>query len=136
MRLRARVYRFLGDGLTNNYAEYVGAIEGARLARSLGATSLEMRLDSQLLVRQLNGQYRVRHERLRALHRELQQLLSSAPIAGAYQVVHVLREGNREADALANRALDTRASNVEVVSGELGDTEDVSDATTRPNERI
>ena len=65
--------------------------------------------DSELLVRQIEGRYRVKHPGLQPLHREAQGLLARFAKA---RVAHVPREKNREADALANRAVDERGSNV------------------------
>ena len=65
--------------------------------------------DSELLVRQIEGRYRVKHPGLQPLHREAQSLLARFARS---RVAHVPREKNREADALANRAVDERGSNV------------------------
>ena len=92
----------IGRG-TNNEAEYRGAIAAVRAALELGATQLQLRLDSQLVVRQLQGSYRVRNERLKPLYRQLTALVDQ--LAG-FSVDHVPREQNRRADALANAALD------------------------------
>ena len=99
--LRA-VREAIGRG-TNNEAEYRGAIAAVRAALELGATELELRLDSQLIVRQLQGSYRVRNERLKPLYR---QLLALVDQLAAFNVDHVPREQNKRADALANAALD------------------------------
>ena len=99
--LRA-VREAIGRG-TNNEAEYRGAIAAVRAALELGATELELRLDSQLIVRQLQGSYRVRNERLKPLYRQLLALVDQ--LAG-FNVDHVPREQNKRADALANAALD------------------------------
>jgi len=104
----AGLFGYLGTA-TNNVAEYQALIHGLRFALERGATSVEVFSDSELLVRQLEGRYRVKNAGLVPLHREAQGLL--ARFASA-RVSHVPREQNREADALANRALDERASNV------------------------
>lgn len=89
--------------VTNNVAEYSGLLLGLACARELGATSLDVRSDSELMIRQMRGEYRVRNPRLRALHtraRELERSFRSV------RYVHVPRERNREADRLANDAID------------------------------
>jgi ribonuclease HI len=88
---------------TNNVAEYRAVIEGLRLARDLGAAKVEMRLDSELVVKQLNGEYRIKNTELQILAE------TAATEAGGFSVctyVHIPREGNKEADRLANIALD------------------------------
>lgn len=95
----------LGFG-TNNQAEYRAAIEGVRRARSLGATAIELRLDSELIVRQLIGRYRVKNAALLPLFTTLVQELEAT---GPYTVGHVPGERNKRADALANAALDGKA---------------------------
>ena len=88
---------------TNNQAEYQGAIAALEAALGLGAREVELRMDSQLVVRQLEGRYRVRNPGLIPLHKRMLDLLSR------FQRVtlrHVPREQNREADRLANEALD------------------------------
>ena len=88
---------------TNNVAEYRAAIAGVRAARDLGATSIDLRLDSELVVRQLAGRYRVKNAALRPLFAALTEALEEV---GPYTVGHVPRERNKRADALANEALD------------------------------
>jgi ribonuclease HI len=100
----ATVSQRLGIG-TNNQAEYRAAIEGVRKARSLGATALELRMDSELVVRQIIGRYRVKNAALIPLYQALVQELEST---GPYTIGHVPRERNKRADALANAALDNK----------------------------
>jgi ribonuclease HI len=97
-----RLGRFLGEQ-TNNHAEYQGALLGLRRAKALGASSIELLADSQLLVRQLQGRYRVKHPGLLPLYREALELLEQF---SKVTLRHVPREQNREADAMSNRALD------------------------------
>ncbi len=92
---------------TNNQAEYQGAIAAVEAALDLGASAVELRMDSELIVRQLEGRYRVRNLKLRPLFEQLQAL------RGRFQrfaVRHVPREDNRVADRLANDALDREAT--------------------------
>jgi ribonuclease HI len=88
---------------TNNVAEYRALLRGLEEAASLGARTIRICSDSELVVRQLSGQYRVRSPQLAPLHR---QALSRMRQFDEVSVVHVPREQNRGADALANRALD------------------------------
>lgn len=88
---------------TNNVAEYRAAIAGVRAAAELGATGLELRMDSELIVRQLAGRYRVKNAALQALFAALVDALEAI---GPHTVGHVPRAQNARADALANEALD------------------------------
>ncbi|MBI3979149.1 MAG: ribonuclease HI family protein [Chloroflexi bacterium] len=90
---------------TNNVAEYRALLAGIEEARRLGARWLRLCLDSELAVRQLTGRYRVRHPDLLPLYERAMRLLGELD---GVEIVHVPRERNREADALANRALDAR----------------------------
>jgi ribonuclease HI len=104
----ASLFGYLGTA-TNNVAEYQALLHGLRFALARGASAVEVFSDSELLVRQIEGRYRVKNTGLQPLHREAQQLLARFAKA---RVAHVPREKNREADALANRAVDERASNI------------------------
>jgi ribonuclease HI len=90
---------------TNNHAEYSGLVAGLEAAVAAGVMEIEVRLDSLLLVKQVNGDYRVRSAGLKPLHRQAVGLLTRFVHA---RVVHVPREQNTRADALANAALDGR----------------------------
>jgi ribonuclease HI len=88
---------------TNNEAEYRAAIAGLEAALALGAQHVELRMDSELVVRQLDSRYKVRNPNLRRLFgrvKDLQWRFAS------FQARHVRREQNRRADRLANEALD------------------------------
>jgi len=98
----ARLGRYLGRQ-TNNVAEYQGLILGLEHARQLGFREVEVRADSQLLVRQLKGEYAVRHPGLKPLHAEAVRLLRGFD---RYDVQHVPREENALADEMSNRAID------------------------------
>ncbi len=98
-RALARISRRIGV-TTNNRAEYLALIAGLKEALRLGAETLDIKLDSQLIVRQLNGRYRSKE--LKALHQETAQLLGKFR---SCTIKHVPREQNRLADALAKRAL-------------------------------
>jgi len=94
--------RFLGKQ-TNNHAEYQGALLGLRRARALGATSIELLSDSQLLIRQLQGNYRVKNPGLLPLYKEALQWLAQF---SKVTLTYIPREKNRAADAMSNRAID------------------------------
>lgn len=93
--------RFLGEA-TNNEAEYLALILGLKRALELGATEIRIHLDSELLVRQLNGVYRVRNPRLGLYYHRVQELLKKF---SACAIIHVPREENQEADLMANEAI-------------------------------
>ena len=96
---------FLGR-TTNNVAEYTAVIKALQAALDLGAASVEVVSDSELLVRQLNGRYAVRSDQLVPLHEEARRLLDRF---SAWTVRHVVREHNKRADTLVNRVLDAGA---------------------------
>jgi ribonuclease HI len=98
--------RFLGVA-TNNQAEYTGIIEGLKKAHELGYNEVEARLDSELAVRQLNGQYKVKNPELAKLFLEIYNLKQHFR---KVTFTHVRREFNVEADALVNKTLDEMAA--------------------------
>ncbi|MGH9750595.1 MAG: ribonuclease HI family protein [Candidatus Polarisedimenticolia bacterium] len=102
----AEMYGYLGIA-TNNTAEYAALLALLEYARRTGASSLSVRSDSELLVKQMLGAYRVKDPKLRILHAEARRLAAALPHV---EFRHVRREQNREADALANRAMDLRGS--------------------------
>ncbi|MDT7943558.1 MAG: ribonuclease HI family protein [Dehalococcoidia bacterium] len=91
---------------TNNQAEYRAAIAALEAALALGATKVELRMDSQLVVRQIQHRYRVRDPNLRPLFHRLLELRRRFQ---EFVAVDIPREENRRADALANEALDRGA---------------------------
>ena len=88
---------------TNNVAEYTAVIRGLERARELGATDVLLRSDSQLLINQLTGRYRVKTPHLQPLHRRVRELAAGFD---AIEFEHVRRERNTEADRLANEGVD------------------------------
>jgi ribonuclease HI len=88
---------------TNNVAEWKGFLAALDAALERGAESVEIRADSQLVVRQFLGEYKMKAEHLRPFLDEARRKARRIP---RLKVVHVRREENREADALANAALD------------------------------
>lgn len=89
--------------MTNNQAEYHAVWTGMQLAGQLGATEIEFRLDSELVVRQLSGEWRIKHAGLRPL---AERVRAAQPAGARVRYAHVKREANVLADRLANWALD------------------------------
>jgi ribonuclease HI len=100
----AKIGKFLGDS-TNNVAEYMGLILGLKRAKAMGIKELEVYSDSELLVKQLAGEYQVKADHLRPLHDEARSLLQGFSFI---EVRHIPREENAQADAMSNRAIDER----------------------------
>ncbi len=98
----AKLSRYLGHQ-TNNYAEYSGLLAALQYTLNHGVKALEVISDSELLVRQMNGQYQVRAPQLLDLYRQAKSLAAKLDF---FRIRHVRREHNRAADALANRAMD------------------------------
>jgi ribonuclease HI len=96
--------RFVGHA-TNNVAEYSGLVFALEKAIDLGATQTTVRGDSELVIKQMKGQYRVRNENLKPLY---QQAIAAAKQLGKVEYVHKLRDQNKLADKLANLAMDRK----------------------------
>jgi ribonuclease HI len=90
---------------TNNVAEWTAVLLALEEARRLGATQVDLRMDSQLVARQISGVYRVKHPDLKPIHAAVMDLLR---LLDGYTVGHVPRELNRDADRLSNIAIDGR----------------------------
>ncbi|HVL13772.1 MAG TPA: ribonuclease HI family protein [Gemmata sp.] len=90
---------------TNNVAEYTALVEGLQLAAELGVKQLAVFSDSELMVKQMKGEYRVKHEDLRPLYEEAKQLAAGFE---RLTITHVRREQNKRADEIGNEALDGR----------------------------
>jgi ribonuclease HI len=88
---------------TNNVAEYEGLLAALQYAVDRGHRSLRIRSDSELLVKQMRGEYKVRHPNLQPLYERARRLAAALE---ALSIEHVPRSANREADRLANRAMD------------------------------
>jgi phosphoribosylglycinamide formyltransferase-1 len=100
-RLAARAF-FLGE-TTNNVAEYTALLKALAAAKEVGATDLAIYSDSELMVRQLSGLYKVKSEAIRPLYAQAVELRSQFDNSS---IRHVMREKNKEADRLVNLALD------------------------------
>jgi ribonuclease HI len=111
-----RLKKYIGRA-TNNVAEYYALIAALDYAAAHGIHKLCVRSDSELLVRQMQGRYKVKSADLRPLHERARKL---AAALAYFHIEHVPREHNREADGLANEALDgPRAPRPESFSGNL-----------------
>ena len=93
---------FLGIA-TNNVAEYSGLLAALRHAIASGASTLRVYADSELMVRQMKGEYKVRAPGLRPLFEEARRMVKTLR---RFEIHHVPREKNRDADRLANLAMD------------------------------
>jgi ribonuclease HI len=98
----ARLSEFLGKQ-TNNFAEYSGLVAVLKWAATSGVQRLRVVSDSELMVKQMKGQYKVANPGLRPLWEEARRL---ARTLDAFDITHTLRAGNAEADRLANEAMD------------------------------
>jgi ribonuclease HI len=98
----AKLKKYIGR-MTNNVAEYYGLIAALDCAESHGVRAIRIESDSELLVKQMRGQYKVKSEDLRPLFERAQKMSKAFD---SFRIEHVYREQNREADALANEALD------------------------------
>ena len=94
--------RYLGRA-TNNVAEYEGLLMGLEALLQLGQKDIVVQSDSELMVRQLNGEYRVKDAKLKTLFDRAQHLLRQFR---SYRILHVRREMNKLADRLANLGID------------------------------
>ena len=94
---------FFLDWTTNNVAEYTGLIKALEGAGQMGAEQLTVFSDSEFLVKQINGEYKVKSDQIRPLYQRAVHLLGQF---GSWSIHHVPREKNKQADKLVNRALD------------------------------
>ena len=100
----AELARFLGVR-TNNYAEWTAVEDALQEALRLRATHVDLRMDSELVARQISGRYRVKHADLKPIHASVMAMLGQLD---GYTVGHVPRELNKDADRLSNVAIDER----------------------------
>jgi len=111
--VRATGKLYLGM-MTNNQAEYRALILGLQSVARYTPAAVRVYLDSELVVRQMTGQYRVRDEALRPLYDEARRLAAALP---AVSFIHVPRGKNTLADKLANQALDAHADDTDTGTG-------------------
>lgn len=96
---------YIGE-TTNNVAEYSALIKALEESVHLGGTDLKIQMDSELIVKQMTGIYKIKEPTLQGLAAQVIKLLKEFK---SYSFVHVRREFNKEADALVNQALDAQA---------------------------
>jgi len=97
-------YKFIGTA-TNNVAEYCGLLAGLHRARELNIKELKVFGDSNLIIQQVTGKWKVKNDNLRAIYNQIKQV---EPFFTVISYQHVYRKDNKRADQLANIALDTR----------------------------
>ncbi len=98
-----RRFKYIGIA-TNNIAEYMGVLLGISRSIELGATSIDLRADSKLVVEQLSGNYKVKNPELKKIFLEIQNMVGKW--WGQISYTHIFREQNVEADRLSNVAMD------------------------------
>ncbi len=101
----ATVSKYLGKN-TNNQAEYTAIVIGLEKAKEIGATNVEIYLDSELATKQLNGQYKVKNQEIAKRFLEVKNLVQAFE---RVTFTHVRREKNKEADTLVNNVLDAHS---------------------------
>ena len=100
------IRRYLGKA-TNNQAEYTALLIGLRVCREMGAEDISVFADSELLVKQMKGEYKVKHPLLLPLYTEAKTLTSGLK---KFRIAHIPRAKNAHADALANEAIDKKVT--------------------------
>ena len=98
-------FGYIGEA-TNNIAEYTALAACLKLVQEMECNHLIVHSDSELMVRQLNGQYKVKDEDLKKHFQRIQKILTRSPFQ--FAIKHIPRDENYEADILANRGIDTK----------------------------
>jgi ribonuclease HI len=98
-------FDYIGQA-TNNVAEYTALATCLKLVQKIECNQLIVHSDSELMVRQLNGQYKVKDEGLKKHFQHIQKILTAVPFQ--FSIRHIPREKNHEADQLANQGIDTK----------------------------
>jgi ribonuclease HI len=124
--------RYIGKA-TNNVAEYTALITAIEEAQRLGARRVKIRGDSELVVRQMTGVYRVKHPDLIPLHRRAKDLLSEFEAA---TIEHNYREKNELADRLGNLAMDRRADVTDADAGDANPLDTPAPVATQTGDRF
>lgn len=101
----ASLHGYIGKA-TNNVAEYTALLHCLKWAVANRCSSLTVHSDSELMVRQLNGEYKVKDPVLRSFYQKVKQQITDTPFA--FKIVHIEREENKEADELANLGIDSK----------------------------
>jgi ribonuclease HI len=104
-----RIAEYLGTG-TNNFAEYSALLAALRFAVFSRCEQLTVYADSELVVRQIKGEYQVRNDGIRPLYDSAIRWIALIP---SFSISHVRREQNKDADMLANLAMDKRCNSVQ-----------------------
>ena len=123
----ARLKKYIGQN-TNNVAEYFGLIAALDYAQTHGVRGLRVESDSELMVKQIRGQYKVKSEELKPLFERAKKM---AMTLESFRIDHVYREQNREADALVNQALDETSRTSPSASAANSPKQPPKDATIR-----
>ena len=105
---KVRIAEYLGNA-TNNFAEYSALLTALRFAVFSRCEELEIFADSELVVKQIKGEYQVKNEGIRVLYDSALRWITLIP---RFSIFHVRREKNKEADRLANLAMDTHQNSV------------------------
>lgn len=90
---------------TNNVAEYKALSRGLEIALDIGITKVKCKLDSELVTKQIKGEYKVKNERMIPMYNMVMPLINKFE---EFHIEHIRREYNKEADALANKAMDEK----------------------------
>ena len=131
-RVVASLSEFLGIQ-TNNYAEYSGLVAVLNWANGNGAKHLRVVSDSELMVKQMKGQYKVASPVLRPLYEQARRLAARLE---KFEMRHTLRGGNKEADRLANEAMDKGMGRTPERQSAEALTRRVSDAPLKPQRQV
>ena len=99
--------QFIEQQATNNEAEYLGLLTGLQSALALGIKRIQVEGDSELVIKQVNGVYKVKAENLKGLYAEVINVIRKFDW---YQISHIPRKENSRADELANEAMDSRST--------------------------
>ena len=97
-------YRYLGE-VTNNEAEYAGLVRGLTILSEMKVKNVAAFADSELMCNQINGKYQVKHPVLKSYYDEAKKIITTFD---TFSMTHVLREKNKDADKMANKAMDLR----------------------------
>jgi ribonuclease HI len=103
------ISEYLGTG-TNNFAEYSALLAALRFAVFSRCDELHVFADSELVVKQITGEYQVKNEGIRLLYESALRWIAVVP---RFSISHVRRENNKAADKLANHAMDTRRNSIQ-----------------------